>query len=300
MFTRKNTLISLAVVAFLAGCGGGGDGGTPAPSGTNSPASSTSNPPVSTAPTTDTKLASSIVLENNYMVFQSGSNNYIQIGYKDFNSNTPRDAATNYGAYGFAKGTNAPIQGIGYQVAVDAPPAADSRPGRVAFELQDQAGVTPQEVLRIEIDKITSAVDANGNLTVTVPADAKVYVYASSAAGKATVSAPASGSMVSVVDENGAKALMFNVDAAVSAAVNAATGANKTVMSSVKNFGSGMAKPFEVTLLFSNLNMKLTDGTALTGKAGNKGITVDGSGLPGVLGGGATGYVQVDEPAPAQ
>jgi hypothetical protein len=325
MFKQKNILISLAVAALVAACGGGGSDPVTPPAQQNS-----NNPPpggtdnTSTAPTADAKLASQVVLQN--MVFKKSNTDFIQIAYSspdrfDFHSSTPRDATVNpptdassYGAFGFAQGTNAPLQAVGYQISIDTPATADSKTGRVAFELQDQAGVTPQEILRIEIDKIISAVDANGGLTVTVPSDAKVYVFAKGAAGQATVSAPATAAMVSVIDAkvdetNSVKSLVFNVDEAVGAAVTAATGTDKTVMSSVKDFGSGVQKPFEVTLLFSNLDITLTPpatgtATALTGKDDGKGITVDGAktasgaALPGVLGGGATGFVQVNEPDP--
>jgi hypothetical protein len=319
MFNQKNALISLAVALLISACGGGGGSDAPAPAATTPPPAAgnpgTGNPGADNTATADPKLASQVVLGGDLVVFKNGAS-FIQIAYSDFHSNTPRDAAvtpptdaSSYGAYGFARGTNAPLQAVGYQISIDTPATADSKTGRVAFELQDQADVTPQEILRIEIDKITTAVDANGTLTVTVPSDAKVHVFAKGAAGQATVSAPATAAMVSVIDANGAKNLVFNVDEAVGAAVAVATGADQTVMSSVVNFGSGVQKPFEVTLLFSNLDITLTPpatgtATALTGKDDGKGIAVDGAktasgaALPGVLGGGATGFVQVSEPAP--
>jgi hypothetical protein len=311
MFTRKNALISLAVAAFLAGCGGGGgDDGTTA--STSTPTTTTTTTTTGTgsiAPTTDAKLAGTLALAGDQVVFKNNTEN-IGIGYTDFTSNTPRPAnaefgANTYGAFGFAKGTNAPLQAFGYRMKYTAPASgtvADSKTGRVVFELQDQAtSETPGEVLQIMVDKVTIAVSATGVLSASQAADSKVYVYAKNAAGQeASASATAPAGLVTVATEAPAggdpfsRDLMLNIDAAVGAVKTGATGTNASVLGSVKDFRSGTAAPFEIALTLSNVNMTRNDETtSLAGKA----ITVKNSGVAGVASGGGIpkGYVQVTE-----
>jgi hypothetical protein len=304
MFKQKNALISLAVVSLLAACGGGGgdddNGGT-------------SNPPPGQAATVDAKLAGTAVLSQDFVLFERADAPF-PIGYVDFTSTTPRvddpatpenEGATGYGAYGFARGEAAPLEAFGYRLSFTPTTAgvAETKTGRIAFEIQDQASVTQREVLRIEIDKITTSVDAAGVLTVDVADDAKVYVHATNSAGqKATVDAPALDALVkqsAVAGNPGAIDLLLDVDGAVVTALAAAVGSGSdlAVLNSVKDFAGGVDAPMEVALTISNLAMTLESNTAtaLVGKT----ITVDGSGLPGVTGGGvAKGYLQV-EPASA-
>lgn len=299
MFKQKNALISLAVVTLVAACGGGGgsdnddivDGG----GGTV------------IQPTVDAKLAGTAALAGDLVLFET-SGTLVPIAYTAFTSETPRTDGTGFGAFGFAKGDVAPLEAFGYRLTFTptTPGTAETRTGRLAFELQDHSTlVTAQrEALRIEIDKITTSVDAAGGLTVDVADDAKVYVHATDSTGqKATVNAPALDALIrqsAVGDGSGAVDVVLDLDAVVATALAAAVGssANLAVLNRVKDFAGGADAPMEVALTLSNVNMVLGSDatTALVGKT----ITVDGSGLPGVTGGGvAKGYVQILEPTPA-
>jgi predicted RNA-binding Zn ribbon-like protein len=248
-----------------------------------------------------------VKLSGDLVTFQSDAA-LISISYTDFTSNTPRvddpatagfdESTTGYGAYGFAKGANAPLQAMGYRInfAQTTPGTVQSMTGRLAFELQDQASVAQREILRIEIDKITASVDINDQLTFTAAPDATVYVYAKNSAGlSATVNAPATAALIkqtAVTGDPTSTDMLLDVNAAVTAALAAASGTQAAVLNTVKDFAAGVEAPFEVALTLSNVNMVLgsNTATALVGKT----ITVDGSGLPGVTGGGiAKGYLQV-------
>jgi hypothetical protein len=276
------------MATLLAACGGGGGG-----DGTLSP--KPGQPTIE--PTVDAKLDGTLALAHDLVVFQSDPAP-VQVSYTAFTSTEPRTDGTGYGAYGFAKGDSAPLMGFGYRIkfAPRVLGVAQSLPGRLAFELQDQAADTAAETLRIEIDKITSSVSDTGEIAVAVASGAKVYVYAKNSAGQtATVSADATADMITqtpVAGDPGAFDMVFNVNAAVAAASAVATGTQATVLATVKDFAAPASSPFEVALTLSNVEMALgsNPATPLVGKT----ITVDDSGLPGVTGGGvAKGYLQV-------
>ena len=303
MFTRKNTLISVAVLALLAGCGGGG-GDSPSTSGGGSTNTSTGTGTGTNAPaaTTDQKLANTMVLANDHVAGVYGGQ-ATAIGYANYTSNTPgvNQAFGNagYGAFGMDKGTNAPIKGFGYRVrfaGTDGVCTAESRTGRIAYELKDQSTVAQGKVLQMMIDKVTINKLADCSFTVSQAADSRVYVYAKNAAGQAgngSAVAPANAVTLTPSGDGESSYLMVDVDAIVGAAKSAATGTNAQALASAAGFTSGETVPFESALTISTVNMTRQAGAALAGKA----ITVTNSGVAGVADGGgvAKGYIQVVE-----
>lgn len=304
MFTRKNTLISLAVVAFLAGCGGGGSGGSPAASTPASAAGSGSagSGSAGIAATSDAKFADTMVLASD-QVAGIYNGQPMGIGYTNYTSTDPTVNAaygnTSYGAFGMDKGTNAPIVGFGYRLGFNGTNGtctAGSKTGRIGFELKDQAGAAEQKVLQVMVDNITVTEAADCSYTVTQGAGSKVYVYAKNAAGQtANGSAAAPANVVSLTPsgDGSSSFLMLNVNAAVGAAKAAATGTAAATLGSVATFTSGQAKPFESSMTLSTVKMTRADGTTpLAGKA----ISVTNSGVAGIADGGGVplGHIQVE------
>src|SRR3569623_79115 len=298
MFTRKNALISLAVVAFLAGCGGGGDSGSPAP---NTNAAGGGNGGTASS---DQKFADTMVLVNDQVAGTSNTQ-VMGLGYNNYTSTDPAVNAEygnpSYGILGVYKGTSAPITTFGYRLVFNGTGTngactPGSKIGRIGFELKDQAGAAEQKDLQVMIDKVTIAEAADCSFTVSQDATSKVYVYAKNAAGQTgNGSATAPAGVVTVAPSNdgaGGSYLLLNVDAAVGAAKAAATGTNASVLGSVVTFTSGETKPFESSMTISNVNMTRADGTT---KLAGKAITVNNSGVAGIADGGGVplGHIQV-------
>src|SRR3569833_953235 len=113
MFTRKNTLISLAVVAFLAGCGGGGGDSTPAAgSSTTSSTTTSTGSNGAIAATSDAKFADTMVLASDQVAGTYGGQ-VIGIGYTNYTSTDPTVKTTknkpSNSANNKDKSTDAPI-----------------------------------------------------------------------------------------------------------------------------------------------------------------------------------------------
>lgn len=329
MFKSKNVFISLAVVTLLAACGGGGgddstinpaaatpgDTTTPAttppattPPATTPPATTppATTPPATTPPATtapEQKLASTLTLAEAGILFPQGTD-IIAISYPDFNSQTLRTGPDNtggYGSYTVSEGTNSPLKSIGVRIPNLDPATATAgvETGRLAFELQDQASVgAAREILRIEIDRVTTTVSDTGEVSVALASDARAHVYARNSAGQevaTVVSVAATTAMLTSVNTAGATDITLNVDEIVGAAADAATtsAADKAVLDSVATFNSGtsVATPFEVSLTLASANLAANGGTApLTGKA----ITV-GNRAEVPAAGGLTGFYQRTE-----
>jgi hypothetical protein len=287
MFKHKNAFISLAVAVVLAGCGGGGGGDTPATASTTTTTTTTTTTPPVTPPvvTVDESLMTgSFTLVGNQILF-----NGIGITTDQF-ANT---AATPKGAYGFAEGVNAPLQTFGFRVGPDGmdTDAGQTKVARLALELKDRAtgGVQTMQVL---IDQVTISVSATNQLTVSVPSTAKAYVYVKNSAGQ-TVNQTAvnlAADMVKLTTISGdatSHGLTLDLDAAITAAVNAAQGdtGKLAVLNSLKDF----AGEFDMNVTLSNVAMKKTDGSALAGAA----ITVTGSDQPAVNGAGVKGILNL-------
>src|SRR5438270_823526 len=114
MFKDKNALISLAVAVVLAGCGGGGGGGTP----TTASTTSTTTTPPTTPPVTQPTTPPPVVVDESLMAgfFALVSNQIMFDGIAITTDQFADATATPKGAYGFAKGTNAPLQTFGLRL----------------------------------------------------------------------------------------------------------------------------------------------------------------------------------------
>jgi hypothetical protein len=288
MFKDKNVLISLAVAALLAACGGGGGGSTPASTASTSTTARTSTTtPTTPAPTIvvdESLMAGFMLLVGNQVLFDGTGITTDQF------SNT---AATPKGAYGFAKGTNAPLQTFGLRVrpedmAID---AGQTKVARLAFELKDRA-VGGVQVAQLMIDQVTISVSATNQFTVSVPATAKMYIYVNNASGQnanLTVGSLAADlvKLTTISGDASSHGFTLDLDAAVTAALAAAQGdtAKLAVFNSLKDF----AGEFDLNATLSNVAIHKEDGTTLAGAA----ITVTGSGQPAVNGSGVKGILNL-------
>jgi hypothetical protein len=313
MFKPKNTLISLAVVALLAACGGGGGDDNPNAGG-SSDGNGNGNP---TAPggqtfesTADAKLASGFESNNQVLIGNNSSTGYAKFASTDFSDNTARPATDpfpgSYGLYAQERTTNAPLKSFGYDFRLSGTSAAENGTGRVAFELKDQA-TAQQEVLRILVDKVNYTVATAGagfTPTVTIPADAKVYVFAQNAAGqKASVNVAAASDLVTVIPTPGSAvagdySIVLNVDKAVAAAAAGAGGQDQTVLQGVKDFRATKTEPFAVTMSLSNVSMASVSATG-SAPLVVADLGVDNTKVAGIKdGAGYSGFLAVDEDSP--
>ncbi|MGV3741901.1 MAG: hypothetical protein ACO1NO_06300 [Burkholderiaceae bacterium] len=296
MFKYKNALISAAVVAMLAACGGGGGGDDDDNGGTGGTGGGTV--------ISDTNLAGGTVsLADDFQILVPNGAAVFPVTYPDFNSTTPRDAASgNEGGYGTwtgaHQGTASPLAFFGVRVDdvtaddVAEVPADATATGRLVFQLQDNAAVAAaqRESLSIEIDNITTT-RTGGELFVTLGEGAQVHVAARNGAGaeSGVVSFPATAAMFTVTDNDGSNDIVLNVDTIVAEAITAAgaTGNASTVLTSVRDFGSTITEPFAVSMTLTNVDFAVA-GTATTGASNVKVGTRDA-----VSGeGGVTGFVQ--------
>jgi hypothetical protein len=278
MFKHKNVLISIAVAALLAACGGGG-GGTPTTASTST--TITTTPPV----VVDESLMEGFLqLVGNQVLFDG-----IAITTDQFADTT----ATPKGAYGFAKGTNAPLQTFGLRVRPEdmAIAAGQSKTARLAFELKDRAAGSAQGS-QVLIDQVQISVSATNQFTVTVPATAKLYVYVNNGTGQsATVTASSLPAdlvkLTTITGDASSYGLTLDLDAAATAALAAAQG--DTVKLAAVNSWKDAAGEFDLNATVSNVTLKKVDGTPLVGAA----ITVTGSGQPAVNGSGVKGILNL-------
>jgi hypothetical protein len=288
MFKDKNALISLAVAVVLAGCGGGGGGGTPTTASTTTTTTTSTTattPPVTTEPTVvvdESLMTGFFALVGNQVMFDG-----IAITTDQF----ANASATPKGAYGFAKGTNAPLQTFGLRLRPEGMDidAGQSKTARLALELKDRASGGLQ-TLQVMIDKVTISVSATSQVTVTVPADAKLYLYAKNSAGQSAnvTAANLSADMVkltAITGDTTSHGFTLDLDAAVTAALGAAQGdtAKLAVVNGLKDF----AGEFDMNVTLSNVAIQKSDATPLVGAA----ITVTGSGQPAVNGAGVKGIL---------
>lgn len=286
MFKHKNLLISLAVATLLAACGGGGSS-TPATASTGAGATSqpasggggttTPTPTPTTVAVDNTAMSGDLLMASSQVVVNG---NLI-----------PLDAFTTTanGAYGFAQGTNAPLTSFGLRIKPENMnlSGAQSKTVRLAIELLDKATGGTTQKLQMMIDKVNIDVSATNDLTITVPADAKIYAYAmnGSGTGNATVTtAPANLiTMTTVPGDTTSQEMQLNLDAAVAAAQAAATdAAGQAAFAAVKDY----TNPTTLNLTISNVALK-TDANPQVTLSG-KDISVTNSGQPSILGGDAT------------
>jgi hypothetical protein len=295
MFKYKNAMISMAVVAMLAACGGGGGGGNDDDNG------NPSNPPAGgggdTVVTSENLSGAAVSLDTAGILVPQATET-IPVTYAQFSDTTPRDAASgNEGGYGTFTGepygTAAPLRFFGVRVldeAGDAVSANDSKPGRLVFQFQDNDAVVAaqRENLSIEIDNVTTT-RTGGEISIALGEGAQVHVSARNSAGdpSGVVSLAATAAMFTVTDNEGTNDIILNVDTIVAAAVDAAAeGTAKTVMTSVRNFGSTVREPFAVSMTLTNVDFAnaaaATSGANV--KVGTRN-TVSGEG-------GVSGFVQ--------
>lgn len=302
MFKYKNAMISMAVVAMLAACGGGGGGSNRDDGGNGGTGGTGGTGGDAVASTEDAKFDGNMALSQ-VLLGPDGSQ---PLTYEQFTDTTPRAAddpenPNGYGSYYPRSGVNAPVSTVGYRLSYETPttPAAASV-GRAAFELKDQTAGDTQEVLQILVDKVNVSAEA-GDVSFAVPQDAKMYLYAKNSSNQTTtveITAPSAVvKEVPIAGDPSSFGLLFDVDAAVTAAIQNTTDPEKlAVLNSIKTFSAEPASPFATSLSFSNLN--IVTGAQSTALAVND-IRVTGfNSVPGILNGGGiggekAGYIQV-------
>jgi hypothetical protein len=280
MLTKKNALISMAVVLALAACGGGGSDSdaTPAttPPGDTTPPGGETPPPANGED--QTVMEGHLLLVGDQVLF-----NGIGITMEQF--------AT--GAFGFAKGTNFPLQTFGLrlmpvEMAIE---AGQSQRARLALEMID-AAASGQQAVQLMINEVDIAVDASGTWTVSIPSTATLYAYARDAAGAsanlAVTNLPAD--LISLTDISGdstSKGLTIDLDAALGEVVAGATGEQLTTFQKV----AGFTGDFTLRSTLSNVEIRSQTGDAeLVGDS----ITVTGSGQAAVSGAGVEGLLKIE------
>lgn len=282
MLIKKNALISMAVVLALAACGGGGSDSDATPS-TTPPPGDTTNPPGGNTPPPATGEEQT-VMEGHLLLVGD------QVLFNDIGITTEQFAT---GAYGFAKGTNFPLQTFGLrlmpvEMTIE---AGQSQRARLAIEMVD-AAATGQQAVQLMINEVDIAVDASGVWTVSIPSTATLYAYARDAAGAsanlAVTNLPAD--LISLTDISGdpsSKGLTINLDAALGEVVAGATGEQLTVFQKV----AGFIGDFTLRSTLSNVEMRSQTGNAeLVGDS----ITVTGSGQTAVSGAGVEGLLKIE------
>jgi hypothetical protein len=290
MFKHKNVMISLAVAALLAACGGGSDSSTPA-AATATPAATTpaATTPAATTPAATTPAATTpVVTVDNTMMsgdLQLASSELLINGQQLPYSAFVDAGATSNGLYGFQT-----LSTFGLRVKPEnfkVSPTDETKTVRLGFELLDKSA-TPgsKETLQIIIDKVTvTYVAATGDLSVSIPAGAKMYAYAKNVAGtaNATVSTvPASlVSLTAIPGDTTSKALTLDVAGAITAAKTAAA-ANAAVFNAVNDYTDRLT----LNMTISNIALK-SAATPPVALAAGKDITVTGSGQPSILNGDA-------------
>lgn len=281
MLTKKNALISMAVVLALAACGGGGSDSPATPSTTPPPGDTT--PPGGDTPPPATGEEQTVMEGHLLLVGDQVLFNDIGITMEQF--------AT--GAYGFAKGTNFPLQTFGLrlmpvEMAIE---AGQSQRARLAIEMID-AAAAGQQAVQLMINEVDIAVDASGTWTISIPSTATLYAYARDAAGAsanlAVTNLPAD--LISLTDISGdptSKGFTIDLDAALGEVVAGATGEQLTIFQKVVGFTGD----FTLRSTVSNVEMRSQTGNAeLVGDS----ITVTGSGQTAVSGAGVEGLLRIE------
>lgn len=254
MLKLKNAALVTAVMLALAACGGGSDPaptspGTETPGGQNPGGENPGgenpggeNPGGENPPANDATFQGTMNLAANQVLFNGNG-----IDYGTFSTT---------GAYGQARGTNAPLQSFGLRV-YQADMMGQSDTVRVGFELDD---VNSDARIQMLIDQATLAVDAEGNMSITVPDAATGYVVVRDATGQtATVQVadlPADVlRLVPIPDDSTSEGLTLDVDALMGAAINAASAEQQTLLQSMQ------AVEGEFTLRMGITGVELLSGT---------------------------------------
>jgi subtilase-type serine protease len=291
MFKHKNVLISLAVAALLAACGGGSDS---TPAATTAATTTATTTPAATTPAATTPAATTppvttpVVTVDNTMMsgdLQLASSELLVNGQQLPYSAFVDQGATSNGLFGFQT-----LSTFGLRVKPEnfkVSPTDETKTVRLGFELLDKSA-TPgsKETLQIIIDKVTVSVSATtGELSVSVPADAKMYAYAKNVAGtaNATVTAVPPGlvSLTAIPGDPSSKSLTLDVAGAITAA-KTASAANAAVFNAVNDYTDRLT----LNMTISNIALK-SAATPPVALAAGKDIAVTGSGQPSILNGDA-------------
>lgn len=295
MFKRKNVLISLAVALLISACGGGG-GDDPAPAASTPPPAA-GNPGGGDQPPPvidESVMAGNLQLVDPAVIFNiTPTDAGIPINVAQFEPN----ATLPDGAGSFARGTDAPIKSFGLRVTPE-----DMAPGgvgqakrvRMAIDLTEEAATVAAgeeaEILQFMVDQVDLAVSDAGELSVSVPATAQLFVYTKNSAGgtaNQTVTAlPADA--VRFIGVDGDQALTIDFDALFASLLASAQGdtAKLAVFNSVKDF----VGTFGMGATVSNVVIQKAADAVATGSS----ITVTGSSQPAVTGAGLQGRLKLE------
>jgi UDP-N-acetylglucosamine transferase subunit ALG13 len=292
MPNMKNVAISIAVALAMAACGGSSSDPVepvvpPAAPGGDTPPTTPPTTPPETPPTTppaDATIQGDLTLANHVLF------NGIGIDYAVFNN-------VELGAYGFERGTSAPLQTFGLRVRPNTnmwSGGAQSETVRIAIELADVASGTGQ-LIQLLIDQATLSISAAGALSVAVPDASRAHVVVRNSAGETVTahsgSLPANVVRLTTVDvaDPTSQGLTVDLDAAMAAAIAAAPEAQRPALLAARD----VVGRFNLRMTVSGLSLIGPTGTALVGQA----ITVGTQ--PVVNGGGVTGLVWIGVTPPA-
>ncbi len=294
MFKRKNVFISLAVALLISACGGGG-GDDPAPAASTPPPAAGGGNQTPPPPVIDESvMAGNLQLVDPAVIFNiTPTAAGIPINVAQFEPN----ATLPEGAGSFPRGTDAPLQSFGLRVVPEdmAPGGAgQAKRVRMAIDLTEETATVAAgeeaEALQFMIDQVDLAVSDAGELSVSVPATAQLFVYTKNSAGATanqTVTAlPADA--VSFIPVDGDQALTIDFDALFASLMASAQGdtAKLAVFNSVKDF----AGTFGMGVTVSNVVIQKAADAVATGSS----ITVTGSSQPAVTGAGLQGRLKLE------
>jgi hypothetical protein len=281
MLKMKNAALTMAVILALAACGGGSS--DPVDPGTNTPTNPGTDPGTDTGtdpgtdPADDATFEGNMVLAANQVLFNYPAPNEVAVDYETFQTS---------GAFGFARGENAPIESFGLRVYQEGM-MGQSENVRVALELDD---VDSDGLIQVLLDQATLSIDDAGVMSATVPDTARVHVVVRNAAGEsASVSAdgvaPGAFSFIGNVDpdDTNSHGLVIDLDALMAAAIAAASAENQALLQSARD----VEGQFNMRVGITGVTLRNQAATDLTLAepitVGDQPAVSTGAGLSGVL-----------------
>ncbi|PUA20197.1 hypothetical protein [Glaciimonas sp. PCH181] len=150
---------------------------------------------------------------------------------------------------------------------------------KVALELKDTAATN--RLLQVAIDTVTVTLNANGQLSASVPASAKIYVFGQTSSG-VTANLTLSNPAATLVTAGANNTISFNMGGLFS---QIASTTQNAVLTDLQNLKGNL----NVKFVMSTLDLRTSNGTPTPAAS----ILVTGAGQPAVSGEGVQGIVTV-------